>query len=68
MDVRTADGAIAEIRKVKETADRLANGNYPEGADHERVLAGMIAMLAEQVERLAVPQHADAPLADVADA
>lgn len=46
-------GAVAELRKVKDTADRLANGDYPADADHVRVLAGMIRQLAEQVERLA---------------
>jgi hypothetical protein len=45
--------ALLEIRKAKETASRLANGEYPEDADHVRVLAGMIQHLAEQVERLA---------------
>jgi len=45
--------ALLEIRKTKETASRLANGEYPEDADHVRVLAGMIQQLAEQVERLA---------------
>jgi len=48
------EGVIAEVRKVRETADKLAEGDYPEGADHVRVLAGMIRQLAEQVERLAV--------------
>lgn len=43
----------AEAKKIKETAERLANGDYPEDADHIRVLAGMIHQLAEQVERLA---------------
>jgi hypothetical protein len=45
--------AVVEIRKTKDTASRLANGEYPEDADHIRVLAGMIQQLAEQVERLA---------------
>jgi hypothetical protein len=45
--------ALAEIRKVRETAERLANGDYPADADHVRVLAGMIHQLAEQLERLA---------------
>jgi hypothetical protein len=48
-----AEAASAEARKTKETAERLANGEYPEDADHIRVLAGMIHQLAEQVERLA---------------
>jgi hypothetical protein len=47
------EAALAEIRKVRETAERLANGDYPTDADHVRVLAGMIHQLAEQVERLA---------------
>lgn len=45
--------ALDEVRKTKETAARLANGEYPEEADHIRVLAGMIQKLAEQIERLA---------------
>lgn len=47
-------GVAAEARKVRETADKLAEGDYPEEADNVRVLAGMIRQLAEQVERLAV--------------
>ena len=47
-------GVAAEARKVRETADKLAEGDSPEGADTVRVLAGMIRQLAEQVERLAV--------------
>ena len=43
----------AEAASTKETADRLANGDYPEGADETRVLAGMVKQLAEQIERLA---------------
>lgn len=45
--------AIEEIRKTRDTAARLANGDYAEDADHVRVLAGMIQKLAEQMERLA---------------
>lgn len=48
-------GIRAEAKKTKETAERLANGDYPDGADHIRVLAGMISQLAAQVERLASP-------------
>lgn len=47
------DAVMAEARKTKETAAKLANGDYPEDADHVRVLAGMIQKLAEQVETLA---------------
>ena len=53
-DAGTMQGAIAEVRKVRDTADKLAGGDYPGEADHTRVLAGMIRQLAEQIERLAV--------------
>jgi hypothetical protein len=38
---RTNDraGALAEVAKVRDTAEKLANGDYPEQADHIRVLA-----------------------------
>jgi hypothetical protein len=51
------DGVGAEVTSVKETAERIANGDVPEGADHTRVLAGLIKQLAEQVERLAGGQQ-----------
>jgi hypothetical protein len=35
--------AVLGIQKTKDTASRLANGEYPEDADHIRVLAGMIS-------------------------
>jgi hypothetical protein len=48
------EGILAEARKTKETAERMANGEGPPGeADDIRVLAGMVHQLAEQVERLA---------------
>lgn len=43
--------ALTEIRKTRDTADRLANGEAPEEADQVRVLAGLIRQLSEQVER-----------------
>ena len=42
---------VAEVRSVRETADKMANGDYPEEADHSRALAGMIRQLADQLER-----------------
>lgn len=57
MATETDDGfqlILAEVRKTKETADRMANGESPKpGADEVRVLAGMVHQVAEQVERLA---------------
>jgi hypothetical protein len=60
----SVDGIRAEAKKTKETAERLANGNFPDEADHVRVLAGLIHQLAEQVERLSsreVSSGADEP-------
>jgi hypothetical protein len=49
-----ARAILAEARKTRETAERMANGQSPPGeADDVRVLAGMIHQVAEQVERLA---------------
>jgi hypothetical protein len=46
------DAALSEITNVKETAERLANGESPDEADQVRVLAGLIHHLAEQIERI----------------
>ena len=60
---------VAEARKTKETAERMANGEGPPGeADDIRVLAGMVHQVAEQVERLAsVVRGDEAPLAHKGD-
>ena len=61
------EAIVAEARKTKETAERMANGDGPPGeADDIRVLAGMVHQVAEQVERLAsvVSGRGEAPLAD----
>jgi len=52
------DAVRLEIRKVKETAERMANGDYPEEADHLRSIAGLVHHLAEQTERLIEPMQA----------
>ena len=59
------DAIVAEARKTKETAERMANGDGPPGeADDIRVLAGMVHQVAEQVERLAsLVGGGEAPLA-----
>jgi hypothetical protein len=44
---------LAEAEATTETADRLANGDYPADADHVRVLAGLVKQMSQQVERLA---------------
>lgn len=64
-----ADAIIAEARKTKETAERMANGDGPPSeADDVRVLAGMVHQVAEQVERLAgLVGGEQAPLAHADD-
>ena len=59
------EAIIAEARRTKETAERMANGDSPlREADDIRVLAGMVHQVAEQVERLAsVVGGGEAPLA-----
>jgi hypothetical protein len=47
-----ADAALAQIAKVKETAEHLAKDDAPPGADQFRVIAGLVHQLAEHVERL----------------
>jgi hypothetical protein len=51
MQTQSGD-ALAEVTKVKETAERLANGEAAAEADQIRVLAGLIHQLAAQVERM----------------
>jgi cytochrome c556 len=47
------EAILAEVRKTRETAERMANGEGPPSeADDIRVLAGMVHQVAEQVERL----------------
>jgi len=59
------DSVRLEVRKVKETAERMANGDYPQEADHVRSLAGLVHQLAEQTERLIDPMRA--PLSSAPD-
>ena len=68
--IRQDDGSLAEVIKVKETAERLANGDSQEGGDQIRVVAGLVHQLAEQVERLArrpMEHGPTAPLSDTVD-
>jgi hypothetical protein len=45
--------ALLEVAKVKETAERVANGDSSTDVDQIRVVAGLVHQLAEQTERLA---------------
>jgi len=46
------EAALVEVAKVKETAERVANGDSSADADQIRVVAGLVHQLAEQTERL----------------
>ena len=48
-----ASDPIAEIRSTRETAEKIAREGATEGTDVARLLGGLIAHLAEQVEKLA---------------
>lgn len=58
VETANVDAVRREVQKVKETAERMANGRYPDEADHLRSVAGLVHQLAEQVERLIEPMHA----------
>jgi hypothetical protein len=51
------DAALAEIAKVKETAEHMARDDSPPGADGFRVIAGLVHQLAEQLERIVAAGH-----------
>lgn len=46
------EAALLQVAKVKETAERVANGDSSTQADQTRVVAGLVHQLAEQTERL----------------
>ena len=48
-----ASDPVAEIRSTRETAEKIAKDGATEGTDVARLLAGLIAHLADQMEKLA---------------
>jgi hypothetical protein len=66
IDERTT-AILAEVRATRETADRMANGEFPEEADHPRALAGLIRQLAEQFERHLENREPATPRVEPAD-
>jgi hypothetical protein len=52
-DGNELEAALLEVTKVKETAERVANGDASPDADQVRVVAGLVHQLAEQTERMA---------------
>jgi hypothetical protein len=51
VDAYREDGSSGEVAKIKETAERLANGESVGEGDPVRVLAGLVQQLAMEVER-----------------
>jgi hypothetical protein len=51
-DGNELEAALLEVTKVKETAERVANGDSSSDADQVRVVAGLVHQLAEQTERI----------------
>ena len=46
------EAALLQVAKLKETDERVANGDSLTEADQTRVVAGLVHQLAEQTERL----------------
>jgi hypothetical protein len=68
VDAYRDGGSSAELTKVRETAERLANGESVEGGDPIRVLAGLVQQLATQVERDARSSPDHGPTAPLSEA
>ena len=52
MDAYRDDGASGRVAKIRETAERVANGeSIGHGEDPVRVLAGLVQQLAAEVAR-----------------
>jgi hypothetical protein len=51
VDAYRDEGSSTELANVRETAERLANGESVGDADPIRVLAGLVQQLAAEMER-----------------
>jgi hypothetical protein len=60
-DGNDLEAAFLEVTKVKETAQRVANGDSSSDADQVRVVAGLVHQLAEQTERILARMRAPVP-------
>lgn len=59
-----ASDPVAEIRSTRETAEKIAKDGATEGTDVARLLAGLIAHLADQMEKLAAASSSSGSLDD----
>ena len=64
VDAYRDDGSSGRVAKIRETADRVANGeSVGNGEDPLRVLAGLVRQLAEEVERGSASSPDHGPIA-----
>ena len=63
MDAYRDDGSSGRVAKIRETAERVANGESIGNEDPVRVLAGLVRQLAEEVERGSASSPYHGPIA-----
>ena len=63
MDAYRDDGSSGRVAKIRETAERVANGESIGNEDPVRVLAGLVRQLAEEVERGSASSPDHGPIA-----
>ena len=63
MDAYRDDGSSGRVAKIRETAERVANGEPIGNEDPVRVLAGLVRQLAEEVERDSASSPDHGPIA-----
>ena len=63
MDAYRDDGSSGRVAKIRQTAERVANGESIGNEDPVRVLAGLVRQLAEEVERDSASSPDHGPIA-----
>jgi hypothetical protein len=63
VDAYRDDGSSGRVAKIRETAERVANGESIGNEDPVRVLAGLVRQLAEEVERDSASSPDHGPIA-----
>jgi hypothetical protein len=63
VDAYRDDGSSSRVAKIRETAERVANGESIGNEDPVRVLAGLVRQLAEEVERDSASSPDHGPIA-----
>jgi hypothetical protein len=63
VDAYRDDGSSGRVAKIRQTAERVANGESIGNEDPVRVLAGLVRQLAEEVERDSASSPDHGPIA-----